>query len=39
MFDKYEIAFDLEYSACGQCEFGRNDNCQHYFGNGCVNND
>lgn len=35
----HTLEFDFINSSCGKCEFGLKDNCQHYYGDGCVNND
>ena len=31
-----KIRADFEMSAGGKCPFGARDECQHYYGNGCV---
>lgn len=31
-----QCEWDFYHSPCGECEFGLNDNCQHYYGK-CPN--
>ena len=31
-----DIRADFEMSSCSKCPFGARDECQHYYGNGCV---
>lgn len=33
-----QCEWDFYHSPCGNCEFGLNDNCQHYYGK-CPNED
>ena len=37
--EAHTLEFDIMYSQCGECQYGQNDNCQHYYGKGCVYND
>ena len=32
----HSIEWDIEHSACGDCEYRKKDNCQHYYGR-CPN--
>lgn len=32
-----QCEWDFYHSPCARCEYGNADNCQHYYGNGCVN--
>ena len=34
-----KIRGDFEMSMCGRCPYGIRDDCQHYYGDGCVFNE